>query len=644
MKRIIPILVSLLLLVACLPNAAPDALPSAILQTPEPQTELVISKPSAAEPTAVPIPVDSLQPNAAIPAEPEPIASSVPSSPVTSLSLSDVCATEKLTHPLPIELMTRDFDRSKADPAGNYETTYRRETVDCADLDLGLTALDADEAHTRLKLHVRFPSEWTLLVSRNMNEFFLNFRVLLDGERVPFTVSAKNVRPDADSLSDRCGDYELVLASDAVNIHTLAAYRTLTLMPYVLCYDLNPEGNRWRKDADGADVFLSFTHAFAGRFDLIDLNERSLSVNLSAVTGGVTPSPLVTREPVLRENMYSMEEIETDIRMELRGDVIDSDEETGEVTWAPPTEDTETLVELRARLALCPAEDTFMPFDPNALTYRNEPYVIRSGDGTLLYLNFRKNAVEISTLRNGLIQDAHTVWNGGFYGEPWHRTLDHITVTNASAEDTVNAALTSAGLSEQFGIGLCEKGRLAHAIVDAPYYETLSEGYILYVSRNGGGYMPVPKGGGRFEEDSKSALFEPPSEDSYAKSWQQDWIEIYVSENGIGHIGWYDPNELVAVANENVELLPFAEIQAHIRDDLRYSYAWTDEKNVGMAELHVKRIVLSCAIARIPNNPDEAALVPAWVVFCSDARSEAVNAHDRLMLINAIDGSYLHVR
>lgn len=347
---------------------------------------------------------------------------------------------------------------------------------------------------------------------------------------------------------------------------------------------------------------------------------------------------------LLRENMYSMEEIETDIRMELRGDVIDSDEDTGEVTWAPPTEDTETLVELRARLALCPAEDTFMPFDPNALTYRNEPYVIRSGDGTLLYLNFRKNAVEISTLRNGQIQDAHTVWNGGFYGEPWHRTLDHITVTNASAEDTVNAALTSAGLSEQFGIGLCEKGRLAHAIVDAPYYETLSEGYILYVSRNGGGYMPVPKGGGRFEEDSKSALFEPPSEDSYTKSWQQDWIEIYVSESGIGHIGWYDPNELVAVANENVELLPFAEIQAHIRDDLRYSYAWTDEKNVGMAELHVKRIVLSCAIARIPNNPDEAALVPAWVVIYSDARREAVNAHDRLMLINAIDGSYLHVR
>lgn len=300
MKRIIPILVSLLLLVACLPSAAPDALPSAILQTPEPQTELVLSKPSAAEPTAVPIPVDSLQPNAAIPAEPEPIASSVPSSPVTSLSLSDVCATEKLTHPLPIELMTRNFDRSKADPAGNYETTYRRETVDCADLDLRLTALDADEAHTRLKLHVRFPSEWSLLVSRNMNEFFLNFRVLLDGEQVPFTVSAKNVRPDADSLSDRCDDYELVLASDAVNIHTLAAYRTLTLMPYVLCYDLNPEGNRWRKDADGADVFLSFTHAFAGRFDLIDLNERSLSVNLSAVTGGVTPSPLVTREPVLR--------------------------------------------------------------------------------------------------------------------------------------------------------------------------------------------------------------------------------------------------------------------------------------------------------------------------------------------------------
>ena len=171
----------------------------------------------------------------------------------------------------------------------------------------------------------------------------------------------------------------------------------------------------------------------------------------------------------------------------------------------------------------------------------------------------------------------------------------------------------------------------------------LSEGYILRISRTGGCYVPFPQGGGVFTEDQKSALFEAPTEQSYAQKWSQDWFELYVSENGVGYVGWFDPNELVTEANWNVLLMPFSEMQARIRDDLRYSYAWTDENNRGIAELHVKRIVLSCAIERIPNDPNEAALTPAWVIVYSDSRSEKGKGHEKIMLISAIDGSYLHV-
>ncbi len=345
----------------------------------------------------------------------------------------------------------------------------------------------------------------------------------------------------------------------------------------------------------------------------------------------------------LRENRYSMAELDEDLRMELRGNVIDSDEVTGEVTFEPLTEDTETLLELRERMAECPAEDTFVPLDPAALSPRSEPYVIRAGDGTLLYLFYQKNAVMISTLRNGEVQDEATVWNGGFFGEPWHRTIDGIVVSEEIAEETANAVLERAGLSDQFGVGLTEKGRMAHAIVDAPYYEVASTGYIFRISRTGGGYMPFPQGGGMFQEDRRSALYEPPTEESYAQKWSMDWIELYVSDSGVNYFGWFDPNAFVTEANENVALMPFDDIRAHIRDDLRFSYAWTDEGNNGITELHIKRIVLSCAIARIPNDPDEAALVPAWVVVYSDSRSEKVKGHEKLMLINAIDGSYLHI-
>ena len=154
--------------------------------------------------------------------------------------------------------------------------------------------------------------------------------------------------------------------------------------------------------------------------------------------------------------------------------------------------------------------------------------------------------------------------------------------------------------------------------------------------------MPFPQGG-VYMEDQRSALFEMPTEESYAQRWSQDWFELYVSENGVGYVGWFDPNELVTEASDNVQLMPFSEIQSHIRDDLRYSYAWTDEDSNGITELHVSKIILSCAIERIPDDPDEAALVPAWVVVYNDSRSEKVKGHEKLMLINAIDGSYLHV-
>ncbi len=345
----------------------------------------------------------------------------------------------------------------------------------------------------------------------------------------------------------------------------------------------------------------------------------------------------------LRENPYSMAEIEEDIRFELRGNVIDSDEVTGEVTFEPLTEDSELLIELRARMAQCPVEDIFVPLDSEELVYRSEPYVIRAAGGALLYVSFQKNAIKVSTARNADPQDESIVWNGGFFGEPWHKTIDHITVTEGKAKETANDVLEHAGLSKQFGVGKIEKGRLAHAIVEEPYYEVLSEGYIFRISRNGGGYVSFPQGGGTYMEDQRSALFEPPTEESFSQKWSQDWFELYVSEQGVGYVGWFDPNEFVTEASENIRLMPFSEIQSHIRDDLRYSYAWTDEDNRGITELHVKKIVLSCTIERIPNNLDEAALVPAWVVVYNDSRSEKVKGHDKIMLINAIDGSYMHV-
>ena len=344
----------------------------------------------------------------------------------------------------------------------------------------------------------------------------------------------------------------------------------------------------------------------------------------------------------LRENPYSMAELEDDIRLLLRGEVIDSDDETGELTFAPIDENSEELFELREKLAQCPAEDTFVSFDPNKLAYSNEGYVLRDANGTLLYLQFRKDVLTVSTVRSSYVQDAKTVYHGGIYGEPWHRTLDKIRITEAEAIARGEAFLKNAGLSGQFGVGRCEPGRIVRPAAEEPYYEEPSEGYILMIARNGGGYVPYPQGT-YYQEDSNSALSKRADESEYFDRWSMDWMELYVSERGVEAASWYDPNAYVLYANENVRLLPFTEIQTRIRDNLKFSYAWTDENNHRITELHVKEIVLSCSVVRIANNRDEALLAPTWVVVYNNNRSEQVMGHDSIMLINAIDGSYLHV-
>ena len=343
----------------------------------------------------------------------------------------------------------------------------------------------------------------------------------------------------------------------------------------------------------------------------------------------------------VRENPYSMEEIEEDIRYALRGSYSE-DDVTGEITWIPPEEDSEELMELKARMAQCPTEDAFAVLTEERLVYSNIPYAVRTANGTLLYLWFTKNGLKIYTSRKGSPQDDTTVWQGGYIGEQRYQTIEEPSIVESEAVAACNAALERAGLSNEFGMGRAVRARNAQPILEAPYFEVLSTGYLLQVARNGGGYVPVPQGGGVYHEDRLSTLSDR-DEAEYTLGWRMDWIEIYVSENGIESIGWYMPNEVVRDAKENMQLMPFPEIQQRIRENFIFGYAWSDEISTRIRELTITRVSLSCAIAQLPDQTDEAILVPAWVVTYRSDRSEITHAYDLLMVINAIDGSYLFV-
>ena len=191
---------------------------------------------------------------------------------------------------------------------------YRKETIDFAGLCISLDALDADGTHTRLRLHVHHPETWTQLQSQNMNGWFLHFPVLLDGEQAPFVLKAKSVQLGFDTQNERCDDYVIVLESDAVNMHTLAAYRTLTVLPFVLTPEWRAVGNHWRTDPDGTDVATTLTRPhFALGPRRTDLSALALSVDLAAVCSGIEPQPIPQREPLTRTVTIFHEDIQRNL-------------------------------------------------------------------------------------------------------------------------------------------------------------------------------------------------------------------------------------------------------------------------------------------------------------------------------------------
>lgn len=262
-----------------------------------PETPSATVPPAAEAPTDTPEPIDT----------PAPTASEV-------LHLNNVTASGALAEPLPLEVTVREFDWSKANPEGDYETKYRKETIDFAGLRISLDALDADETHTQLRLHVRHPESWTMLQSQNINGWFLQFSVLLDGEQAPFVLKAKSVQLGFDTQNERCDDYVIVLESKTVNMHTLAAYNELTVLPFLLTHEWRAVGNHWRTDPDGTDVATTLTRPhFALGPRRTDLSAFALSVDLAAVCAGIEPQPIPQREPVMRTVTIFREDIQRNL-------------------------------------------------------------------------------------------------------------------------------------------------------------------------------------------------------------------------------------------------------------------------------------------------------------------------------------------
>lgn len=142
---------------------------------------------------------------------------------------------------------------------------------------------------------------------------------------------------------------------------------------------------------------------------------------------------------------------------------------------------------------------------------------------------------------------------------------------------------------------------------------------------------------------------------SYDEYFPEDKLElIFTRGTGILRcVDWTGNSSFVREASQNVELLPFAEIQAIAKNNLGYLLSWTNE-NISERTIEVRAVRLEYKRVRILND-QRRLLVPAWTVegtvtdrgVVEDAdtgRREpfiAETVSGPLLVINAIDGSII---
>ena len=138
------------------------------------------------------------------------------------------------------------------------------------------------------------------------------------------------------------------------------------------------------------------------------------------------------------------------------------------------------------------------------------------------------------------------------------------------AEQVLTQELNRLGLSD-FSIVDAQKANLMHPYGGADrdgaqrYYTSLSQGWGFVLRRLYGGYPAISSP----IEPSASLNYE--SEPDYAKvtNIPDEEIRILIDESGIISFRYSHPKEIIGIENENVDLLPFSEVQTRVKNTLR---------------------------------------------------------------------------
>ena len=338
---------------------------------------------------------------------------------------------------------------------------------------------------------------------------------------------------------------------------------------------------------------------------------------------------------MLREQLYSYDEVLTDLQNVEKGMLTGFDEDTGELIWQPYEGQEEEAAELRQLLTELDANDTFVPLATSNLDFPVIDRVIQFEDGQKAYIYCTDSFFRIKRDRSFNIQLENWVLQGDATpGEQGH-SLENIQISEQDAIANGNQAIKRLGLDDNMALASSRRARATESYT----YRVIGEGYLLT-------YVPTPVGAIPFDYRNytdSNVLFFTQKQDAYAEYLPQEWIEIFVTEDGVLSFAWGDPKEIVNTANSNVKLLAFDQIQQSIRNLITYGISGYEQvANDDFGALLISRITLGASIQQVPDQGDEAFLVPTWMVTLTTETDQSQNIDLAVLMINALDGTYVN--
>ena len=327
---------------------------------------------------------------------------------------------------------------------------------------------------------------------------------------------------------------------------------------------------------------------------------------------------------------FSRYEIESELNQVKLGQIIAIDPITGQPTYSAYNGQERDIAQLEELLKNFPTETVTPHEKSGAITFGTLKTL--SSNQNISYFETNQNMITMRKDRACKILTFSQVQDRGVQGDLYRSLLNSYLSTPGKSIDheveTVISAICPSGI---------KKMKVEPALSVNPETNLInSVGYLYTFVRSIGENMDPPA----YLVEADTEFYNDPVYGSTTPTASYETISIYANSGGVRYLCWANAFDPIRIQNQNVQLLPFAEIQSAVRS-AAVSLFNRESLNLKGEDVKIRELTLTNTIQQNPEDSSSAFIAPAWLVYAT-ADSEDHSEHLKFAFaLSAIDGRFV---